>query len=856
MVQKESINGRLTGLSLWIAACMLVIFALIWAPLASASSHISKTSIGALVGDQPTVLNWKTNDVIIPFDLPDTVWVDRVEVLISARPTGELRHRRNLRLRLNGSKPETLNAQGQRFDARVTLEQRHLRRRGNKLYLSGISTSSSCAGPNHAGWEIDKEKSMVVFYGRNMTRNLTIRDLISMFNQPKSGPSKLGLKVVGEDIFRNEALLTQGITLRTGKLPQLRSAFSGNDIDLVAGIRPDVERYIRRTDSRSGIGPQIILDESRPPRIILTGDNPRDVREAVNAFARHKLPRTRRVEIRPVEMTLQPILANQRINFQKTHKLADAGALRPAEKWVTTPLSFNFDTTYAAQRTGQLILRLNGDKETLSEDSKLSVTLNDKPLGETNIDARRKTIRLDIPNGYLVGANNKLVIDTDLKPNAEISTCDVVRTLPGFSLGLGSKMALSSNVDKTIHDVSNIASPSGPFVQSKNITIVSTSTRQSDRLATLRLMGHMAHISGTAWTQAEYIEPGTPIVADTENVLLVGPRNNNFESFLTHAPKALRLALNGQTIPNIPEKKVASVLRVAGLDSNQAFKLASTSARRQAKRFASGLISVYDDPDKSQTISVITAYPGGSFSTAAGNLIKPQVWNDLSGSVAQWDNVGAHMLQTAQPKLLTSSQPLYAKQVSLNNLLALDWESFGTIHDDMAETLYKTWEKPASAIATAYDNAKTNIQTKWSGLFTGYENETRTLRIDETAPEATAAKTSAASAETRTSLPSLRGASSSDATSTRRVNTLSGSSLSDNLSAGLSHIKLGAASAIGSVKSWANDTYKNFDTWVNTVNRNRQAQGQPPIASSPILAILILICAGLIILGLAKPRQL
>jgi len=703
VVQKVSIKGRLLGYAL-----------------------------GEIVGNNPTVLNWKTNEIIIPFDLPGTVWVDKVEVLISARPTGELRFHRNLKIRVNGSKPITLQAQGQRFDARVKLEQRHLRQRGNNLYISGISTTSACAGPNHAGWEIDKDKSIIVFYGRNMTRDLSMRDLSAMFSQPRSGATKLGLKIVGEDQFRNEALVTQSVTLRTGSIPNLRSAFSGNDLDIVAGVRSDVAQYIRRTSSRSGSGAQIILDESRPPRLILTGDTPSDVREAVNAFANHKLPVTRRLEVRPTELTLQPVLANTRVSFEKTHKLADAGTLKPADQWITPPLSFKFDTSYAAQRSGELILRLNGN-ETISDSSSLSVSLNNNPLGQTKIDAKRKTIRLNIPQGHLIGAENELIVTTDLRPDAAVPTCDVAKINPGFSLGLGSKIALSRNIDTSIHDVSNLASPNGPYALSKNVAIISTAVNSTDRLSTLRLMGHMAHVSGSAWTHANFIEGAAPVIADTENILIIGPRTSALEPFLTHAPKALRLALKGQKIPNIPEARVAEVLRVAALDSNQAFKLASSSARDQAKRFTSGLVSIFDDPDNAQTISVITAYPGGSFSTAAQSLLKPGVWNGLSGSVAQWDGTGARMIQTSQPKLLTQSQPLYIKEVSLDNLISLDWEAFGVVHDDMMESLHKTWEKPASNVGRFTSNVRANITDKWSAFFSGTDHEPRRVRG---APEA------------------------------------------------------------------------------------------------------------------------
>ena len=477
------------------------------------------------------------------------------------------------------------------------------------------------------------------------------------------------------------------------------------------------------------------------------------------------------------------------------------------------------------------------------------------------VDADGKTgdgagIRLDIPQGHLIGAGNELVVTTDLRPDESVTTCDVAKTRPGFSLGLGSKITLSGNIDKSIHDVSNLASPIGPYALSKNVVIISTAQNTNDQIATLRLMGHMAHISGSSWTHADFRE-GTSIVPQTENVLVVGPRSSDLDPFLTHAPKALRLALKGQTIPNIPEARVAEVLRVAALDSNQAFKFASSSARNQAKRFTSGLVSIFDDPDTAQTISVITAYPGGRFSTAAQNLINPDVWNALSGSVAQWDGAGARMLQTSQPKLLTQSQPLYIKEVSLSNLLSLDWEAYGIVHDDMMEALYKVWEKPASTVSRFVSGLRSNIEDKWSDLFSGIDDEPRRLRGEPQQAE------QAVKPAATTSSPSLalRGPSGSAAGNDILVPTQKPSyapptaSTADGLSSGLAGLKSSAIAAVNSVKTYSQDSYKNFDAWVESMNSNRREQGLAPIASSPILALIILLCAGLILMGLARPKQ-
>lgn len=848
---------------------------------ATAQSHISKTSAGDLMGTEPSILDWKTNEIIIPFDLPETVWVDKVEVLISARPTGALRHRRNLHLRINGSDPIILKAQGQRFDARVKLAQKHLRRRGNKLYISGISTSSTCAGPNHAGWEINKERSLVVFYGRNMTRDLNMRDLVSLWNQPATNPSVIGLKVVGEDKFRHESLITQAMTLRTGQIPRLHTAFSGNKIDIIAGTRQDVKPYIRRVKNRTGDGAQIILDESRPPRLILTGDTAEEVRASVDAFATHKLPVTRRTQLTPYELTLQPVLSQPRTVFDKRHKLSDAGILRPTNKWITPPLSFNFDTPYASQRSGEMILRLNGG-DTLSDTSSLDISLNGQHLGKTQIDAKRKTVRLNIPDGYLIGTDNKIEITPDLLPSKAIETCDVAATRPEFSLGLGSKIMIKGKVDKSVHDISNFAASTGPFASSKNVVIYGTSRRHSDRLSTLRLMGQMAHISGKAWTHANFIEGANPVIPPTDNVLIVGPKVKAMDSLLTHAPKALRLALNGQKIPDLPEEqRIAGILKVAAVDADQAFQLAAARSNKNVRRYASGLMALHDDPDRRQTIGIISTRPGASFSTAAANLLKPEIWNNLSGSVAQWGAREAHMVQTAQPKKLLNSQPLDYKNLSFDNLPSFSSESLDNLNDKVSEALYDIWHGPVQNTKDSGAVFWASLEDKWASVFTKDESSPRELRdITPSQPEPNTLRSNTARApepapsfldtyinRSRAVEPTaaatqvnvgpqalkLRGAyTPNESTSTKRAyidfdfsSSNAWNGVQSAFSGGLSYIK-----------SKSMKLYNNFDQWSQSINKTRVAKGENPVIPSPLLALLLLIFGCLILMAMARPHQL
>lgn len=858
----------------FLAVCLSIAIMTI-APFATAQSHISKVSIDNLVGNNSTTLDWKTNEVIIPFDLPETAWVDNVELLVSARPTGQLRQRRNLQLRINGSEPIILKARGQRFDARIRLETKHLRRHGNKLYLSGISTSPSCPGPNSAGWEISQDRTILVFYGRNMTRDLNLRDLDAVWSQNFGAqPLHMGLKVIGEESFRHESLITQGVTLRSGLVPKLNSIKKNNKINIIAGLRTDVLPYINNVKARKGQGAQIILDEQRPPRLILTGDTVEELQASVDAFARHKLPLTRRTITTANEVLLQPFLSSDRAEFDGTHSLSEAGILSSVDTWLTPEQRFSFDTSYAAQRTGQLILRLNGN-EKIADDSTLAVTLNGRKLGQTHIDKVRKTVKFDIPEGYIIGANNKIKIQPDLKPSAFIDICSVAQTPPKFSLGLGSKIILKNNVDENINDLSNFAARSGPFAMSKDLVIYGTARSKSEKQATLQLMGRLAQISGRAWTQAQYVDGANALIPPTRNVLIIGPETNAMDRLLANAPKALRLALNGQSVPQIEDEKIASVLKVASLSERQAIALAATSTRYNAQRYASGLIALYDDASNRQTIGVITARSGTSYRKAAVNLLNPSVWNTLTGSVAKWDTETAVMLQTAQPKNSIKGYSLD----KLKGIPNFEFDGLARWSQTWMDGLGNIWHAQSGNVKTQSAALWANIHMRWTAIFNASPNTVPSITpntVLSAAPyivdnrpvkpkEALRAPLSEVRTSSASTVPYPRIKPALASLNTQKPIGLRGSYdlktfTNDGLSKvqktiNLSGMKASLSNGIETVKNMSIKSYNDFEAWGERVNHNRTEAGAFPLIPVPMIALLAFMFIGLILMSIATPHQ-
>ena len=856
---------------------LLIAVLLTLTPQATAQTHISKTTVSDLIDDQPTRLDWKTSEIVIPFNLPETVWVDKVEFLISARPTGALRHHRNLQLRINGSEPIILKAQGQRFDARIKLDQRHLRRHGNKLYISGQSTSSTCVGPDHAGWDISTDRSFLVYYGRPMTRDLNLKDLVSIWSQPSTRPSLVGLKVVGEDKFRHESLIMQGLSIRTQSVPKIRSAFNGNHIDIVAGLREDIKPYIRNTDHHKANGAEIILDKGRPMRLIITGDTADQVKDAIDAFSTHKLPLTRRVKATPNELRLQPALSIERPSFEKTHRLAEAGPIIFKNSWATPALNFNFDAPNSTDKTGEITLRLTGNKA-LSKNSTLHVSLNDRKLGVTNIDARRKTVKFDITDGLLATSNNKLEITSDLHPAETIDSCSIVDTQPGFSLGSNSKIALKGQVDKTVHNVANLAVRTGPFATAKTVVIYSTAQRKRDRNSLLRLTGNIALISGKAWTHATYIEGRNPLIPVTDNLLILGPVTNTVEDLLTAAPKALKLALKGQKLPSIDEQLVAGVFKVASSEGTEAIRLAATAQRSSERSGFTGLMSLYDDPINHRTVGVISTKPGSSFSHAATNLLNPRVWDNIAGSVAAWNSNTSLVAQAPQSKLLSDSPTHKLLSLGQNPLASINWDRFDIAHDDMVLALSQTWQEQASGLNDTLSSWSAATKSSWSTAANRWfqsPNKPKNVKPElikdsrESNPLQTARKLAASNiptpiikpvntfktkklvAQSEVSLSSLelRGTykdkSSRFSFSSDKMPQISMKALNSRLTKSWNR-----------VESKVHKAHNDFAAWGKTINQTRVSKGQKPVIPSPLLALILIVFGGLILLTVAGPKQL
>ncbi|MEP6342507.1 MAG: cellulose biosynthesis cyclic di-GMP-binding regulatory protein BcsB [Maricaulaceae bacterium] len=838
-------------------------------PQATAQTHISKTTVSELIEGQPTRLDWKTSEIVIPFNLPETVWVDKVEFLISARPTGALRHHRNLQLRVNGSEPIILKAQGQRFDARIKLDQQHLRRHGNKLYISSQSTSSTCIGPDHAGWDISTDRSFLVYYGRPMKRDLNLKDLASIWSHPSTKPSLVGLKVIGDDKFRHESLIMQGLSIRTNSVPKIRSTFNNNHIDIVAGLREDIKPYIRNTNHRKANGAEIILDKGHPMRLIITGDTADQVTDAINAFSTHKLPLTRRVKTTPTELRLQPVLSNERPIFEKTHRLAEAGSIIFTDSWATPPLNFNFDVPNSTDKTGEITLRLTGNKA-LSKSSTLQVSLNDRKLGVTKIDARRKTVKFDITYGLLATSNNKLEITSDLHPAKNIDNCSIIDTQPGFSLGLGSKIVLEGQVDKKVHNVASLAVRTGPFATAKNVVIYSTAQRTRDRNSLLRLTGNIALISGKAWTHATYIEGRNPLIPTTDNLLILGPVTNNVEDLLTTAPKALKLALKGQKLPSIDEQLVAGIFKVASSEGTEAIRLAAAAERSNARSGFTGLMSLYDDPVNQRTVGIISTKPGSSFSQAATNLLKPGIWNNIAGSVAAWNSNTSVVAQAPQRKLLSDSPPHELLSLGQNPLTSINWDRLDIAHDDMVLAISHIWQDQARSLNDTLSSWSTTTNRWFHSLNKPKNVKPELIKdIGETIPPQTERKLVASKIptpivkpensfkanklavqnEASLSLLELRGTSKDE---------LPGLSFASGITPQISMKALNnsLSKSWNTIQTKVHKTHNDFAAWGKSINQTRVSKGQKPIIPSPLLTLILIVFGGLILLTVAGPKQL
>lgn len=644
--KKAALKTALSVLLLSTAAVSVTANAALYTP--EGRSTVYKTSLSAVEGLDARVLDWRNPSLEFTFDASDTDWTDGLELLLSADPLGNVSRLTPLMVQFNNGKPTPVITRGQGFDARIKLDKARIRPRNNKIrFTYNTPAGAECLTPQHGGWRLDFKNSMVIIKARAKARNYEIREVEARLINPMTAPKSVRILARGHNTAKLQALAAQGMGLRMTQTPEFKTSSGSGEFDIVLGRRDQLSGWVSDAKILNGTGPRILVHEGRPMRLIITGDTDIEVMETAKSFATYQLPDAHRAVTSVGEMHMQSSLDASVNRIDGIAKLIDLGGGYFDNGWGPKPQKLTFDVSDPIASTGEVLLRIASDK-TVSNTSRVSVDLNGKSLGFTALNKSRKSVAFKIPPGTLQGADNVLSITPELEMSG-VSGCNFTQQTPGFYLGEGSKLKIETPIASPVAELSKMMATGAPFSikQGRDTVVMLPASSSGDYNASLKVLARLAKSSGNGWTNADYMRSANLTSIGTDkNVLIIGP-SASFDKAISHGgPKGLTSALKGQTLNGTG--RIASIDRFASNDAEATLRLYAQRQAAAGRIRKGGVAALYPSPlGGGKVMGVITNVPGRSFSNVANQLVQPEAWNAVEGSVARWDGSKVIMAQTA-----------------------------------------------------------------------------------------------------------------------------------------------------------------------------------------------------------------
>ena len=670
-------------------------------------STVYKTSLSTVEGLDARVLDWRNSSLEFTFDASDTDWTDGLELLLSADPLGTVSRRAPLMVQFNNGKPVPVITRGQGFDARIKLDAALIRPRNNKIrFTYNTPGGAECLSPEHGGWRLDFKNSLVIIKARAKARNLDIRDIEAKLKNPTTAPKSARLLARGANTAKLQALAAQGVGLRMTTLPEFKTRSGRSEFDVIMGRRDQLHGWVSDSKILNSTGPRLMVHKGRPMRLVITGDTDAEVMSSAKAFATYRLPNAHRPTTNPGELNMQMPLSASMMRITGTEKISELKGAHFEDSWGPRPKKITFNVNDPMASTGEVLLRLASDKS-VSAHSRVSVDLNGKSLGFTSLDKARKSVAFKIPAGTLQGNDNVLSITPELEMG-KLSGCNFVQQGPGFYLGNGSKLKIETTEPSLVAELSSLTANGGPFSIEKaaNTAVILPASSSRDYNASLKIMAKLAKASGHGWTEANYLRStNLNAIGADKNVLIIGPSSSLNSTIRNAAPKGLKSALKGQSLSGTG--RIASIDRFAANDEATTLQLYAERQASAGRIRGGGVAALFPSPiGQSHVMGVITNTPGRSFSSVAGQLIAPNAWHNIEGSVARWDNSNVLMAQTAM------AIPGFVGATPKQNIMSdlkwpdIKWPKVSALKID--KEAFEFGEIDTSSIRQKWDNFKAN----------------------------------------------------------------------------------------------------------------------------------------------------
>ena len=743
--KQNRVNSRFSAANI-VLASMLAIFILLMPSAAFAGvtgfkpvkrqSVVYKTTFHEVSNVTNPRLDWRSPSTELTFTIPESAWVEDLELLISGAPMGKIDTNEPILVTFNDAEPITLYPGPYQFDARLKLDRSYIRSRNNTIRFSYKKPSkTACPTPKAGAWDLDFDSSAIVIKARTRMRAIHVSDLKTQLGSETLAPKKVKITAHGTEALKLKALAAQGVGLNMRQVPKFQDRRSGADLEFTIGTRAQLKGKIRDDFALRDTGARIVISEGHPLHVTITGDTDTEVMDMVKAFATYEMPSVRRRKASPGDFYFRTPFAMTRKRVEGKTKLADIGPLNFSDDWGARPQTIRFDVDNPAVSHGKAVIRMVS-ASSVHPDSFVDITLNGRRLGRTQLDARRKSVAFDIPRGILQGMGNQLTITPDLTPLTVSGDCGFARIIPGFSIGIGSYIDIKSDKYASFTDLSRMAASGYPFGDQAGdgTTVVLNTQSSNDSNAGLRVLTQMALASGAGWTEAAFqsVDSATP---QDQDILFLGTDLPQDHPALTAAPRTLKTAITGSSF------REPGHIQTAGLTTQAQYNLFSVREGGPA-RIRGGVAAVYKDSRSGQNIGVLSAMRGQSFERSVDHLLTQDHWNTLEGSVAKWDKDTVLMAQTALPaRYYKAGTPRSPKERVIPTNSGFSAPSLG-----IGEKISGLWFSTQMATARATDK----MQNFWAST-----SDRMTFGKDPEFEEAPVKL--ASSEETVNTLPKLRG---------------------------------------------------------------------------------------------------
>ncbi|MCF6221940.1 MAG: cellulose biosynthesis cyclic di-GMP-binding regulatory protein BcsB [Robiginitomaculum sp.] len=610
-------------------------------------TYILKSSLSDMSKRDSAILDWRTQEYELAFDLPANDWYESLDLFISAYPEGQVARGTPLLISYNGAKPVPIYGRASRFDAHIRMDTSRIRLSKNSIKISyQTPRNADCLTPANGQWVIDLSRSKLVAKARAKNRQMNIAEIEQRLGHAMTAPKRVGITAIGSHKLAYEALAAQAIAQRMSFIPEFKLGSGLSDMRFIIGTHDNIRPLLNNKSILDTQGAKVLIDSGHKPKIVLTAETEEQVLELVRAFATYHLPKARRGSISMHELYSGEIFAPQAIVGAGHYKLSDIGTPVIAPTWRPEASNINFNVIDPHASSGVLTLKVLSAKD-INPKSRLSVKLNGQAIGYTHLNKSSKLVEFNIKPGMFTAVGNTLTIAPDIQPSGSATLCQSQQYVPTVLVSNASKFRLTTSRSSHLTDLSRLSASGAPF--DNNSTLVLTARTTKGRLATLNMLAYAAQQFGPKWTGADYVSALPEKSGLDRNILIIGPNPIIDSALYSAAPKGLKIALGKKVRSKQKDLNIVDTDRFASSNADQTFKLAA-GQDRGARLDSGGLAAMFPSPyANGRMVGIISSDRPAKFANAMGAVMTNNYWNGLQGSVARWDKNTILMTQTATP---------------------------------------------------------------------------------------------------------------------------------------------------------------------------------------------------------------